>query len=78
MNNHSRGKAMSAIPEERDYIVRVTAADGLIRAAAITGKQLVEEARKAHHTSPVATAALGRLLCGTAMMGREMIKNEGI
>ena len=62
---------------EQDRIVRVTAAGEQIRAAAMTGKHLVEAARKAHHTSPVATAALGRLLCGTAMMGREMIKNEG-
>ncbi len=62
---------------ERDHIVRVTAENGQIRAAAMTGKQLAEAARKAHHTSPVATAALGRLLCGTVMMGREMIKNDG-
>lgn len=59
----------------KDYIVRATAANGQIRAFAITGKHLVEEARRRHQTSPVATAALGRLLCAGAMMG-SMMKNE--
>lgn len=52
-----------------DYIVRATAADSQIRAFAATTKDIVEYARKAHSTSPVATAALGRLLTGGAMMG---------
>lgn len=53
----------------KDYIVRATAADDQIRAFAITSRGLVEEARTRHNTSPVATAALGRLLTGGAMMG---------
>lgn len=52
-----------------DYIVRATAADNQIRAFAATTKELVEKARAAHDTSPVATAALGRLLTAGAMMG---------
>lgn len=52
-----------------DYIIRATAAEGQIRAFAATTKELVEFARSAHNTSPVATAALGRLLTGGAMMG---------
>lgn len=52
-----------------DYIVRATAADNQIRAFAATTKDLVEKARASHDTSPVATAALGRLLTGGAMMG---------
>lgn len=52
-----------------DYIIRATAADGQIRAFAATTRELVEFARSAHNTSPVATAALGRLLTGGAMMG---------
>ena len=52
-----------------DYIVRATAADGQIRAFASTTRELVEYARKAHNTSPVATAALGRLLTAAGMMG---------
>lgn len=58
-----------------DYIVRATAANNQIRAFAATTKEVVETARKAHNTSPVATAALGRLLTGGAMMG-SMMKNE--
>ena len=55
-----------------DYIIRATAADGQIRAFASTTRDLVEEARKAHNTSPVATAALGRLLTAGGMMGSMM------
>ena len=58
-----------------DYIVRATAAGQQIRAFAITSKELVEKAREAHNTSPVATAALGRLLSAGAMMG-VMMKGE--
>ena len=52
-----------------DYIIRATAADSQIRAFAATTRDLVEYARSAHNTSPVATAALGRLLTAGAMMG---------
>ena len=45
-----------------DYIVRGTAAAGEIRAFAATTRNLVEHARQIHETSPVVTAALGRLL----------------
>lgn len=58
-----------------DYIVRATAAQGQIRAFAITSRGIVEYARKRHNTSPVATAALGRLLSAGAMMG-VMMKGE--
>lgn len=58
-----------------DYIVRAAAAEGQIRAFAITSKDLVETARKHHNTSPVMTAALGRLLSGAVMMGT-MMKGE--
>lgn len=56
----------------QDYIVRASAANGQIRAFAATTGNLVERARKIHGTSPVATAALGRLLTGAAMMGSMM------
>lgn len=55
-----------------DYIVRATAADSRIRAFAATTRETVEAARAAHNTSPVATAALGRLLTAGAMMGTMM------
>ena len=53
----------------KDYIVRATAANAQIRAFACTTKNMVEAARIAHDTSPVVTAALGRLLTAGAMMG---------
>ena len=52
-----------------DHIVRATAAKGQIRAFAAYTKDMVENARQAHNTSPAATAALGRLLTAGAMMG---------
>ena len=55
-----------------DYIVRAMAADSQIRAFAITSRELVEQARQIHNTSPVATAALGRTLSAGAMMGASM------
>ena len=58
-----------------DYMIRATAAEGQIRAFAATTRDTVEFARNAHNTSPVATAALGRLLTGSAMMGA-MMKGE--
>ncbi len=58
-----------------DYIVRATAADGQIRAFAVTARDMVEEARARHNTSPVATAALGRLMSAGTMMGI-MMKGE--
>ena len=59
----------------KDYIVRASAANAQIRAFAAVTTELTEEARKRHETSPVATAALGRLLTGGAMMG-SMMKND--
>ncbi len=61
--------------KSRDYMVRVTAANAQIRAFAATTRNLVEEMRGIHNTSPVASAALGRLLTGGAMMGA-MMKGE--
>ncbi|MCI8963728.1 MAG: Hsp33 family molecular chaperone HslO [Eubacterium sp.] len=58
-----------------DYMIRAVAAGEQIRCFAITSRELVEEARCRHNTSPVITAALGRLLSGGAMMGA-MMKGE--
>ncbi len=55
-----------------DYIIRATAANSQIRAFAATTRDLVEKAKRAHNTSPVATAALGRLLTAGSMMGSMM------
>lgn len=56
-------------------MVRATAADAQIRAFAVTSRELTEAARAAHNTSPVVTAALGRLMAGALMMGG-MLKGE--
>lgn len=61
-----------------DYILRATAADASIRVFAATTREMVEAARQAHNTSPVATAALGRLLTAGAMMGSMMKGEEDI
>lgn len=61
-----------------DYIVTATAANAQIRAFACTTRDLVEEARQAHNTSPVITAALGRLLTAGSMMGSMMKGEEDI
>lgn len=58
-----------------DHIIRATAANGSIRAFCATTRELVEHARSCHNTSPVVTAALGRLLTAGAMMG-SMQKGE--
>lgn len=59
----------------KDYIVRATAGNGQVRAFAASTLHTVEDARAHHNTSPVATAALGRLLTAGAMMG-SMMKND--
>lgn len=61
--------------DNSDVIIRVSAANSQIRAFACTTRNLVEKARQAHNTSPVVTAALGRLLTAGAMMG-SMLKGD--
>ena len=55
--------------EYKDYIVRATAANGQVRAFAATTRDMAERASRKHRLSPVASAALGRLMAGAAMMG---------
>ncbi len=52
-----------------DHIVRGIAANGMVRAIAITARQTVQTAHENHSTSPLVTAALGRLLMAGLMMG---------
>ena len=58
-----------------DHIVRGTAADGMVRALAITARTTVQTAHENHGTSPLVTAALGRLMMAGQMMGL-MSKND--
>ena len=59
----------------KDQIVRAMTGDGLVKAVAVTGRDIVERARQIHTLPPMATAALGRTLLGASMMG-DMLKNE--
>lgn len=61
-----------------DYIIRATAANGQIRAFAATTKELVENARQIHNTSPVATAGLGRMLTAASLMGATLKNSSDI
>ncbi len=61
--------------ENNDYLVTARAANDQIRAIAITSKSLVEEKRKLHNLSPIAGAAIGRLMSAALMMG-DWLKNE--
>lgn len=61
-----------------DYIIRATAANDSIRAFAITGTNLVEEARERHDLSPVVTAGLGRMLMAGAMMGATLKSEKDV
>ena len=58
-----------------DKIIRCITSDGAIMAAAIDASDIVFTAKKLHHLSKSATAALGRLLCATSIMGA-MLKQE--
>ncbi len=59
----------------RDEIVRAITGDGLVKAVAVTGRDVVERARNIHKLLPMSTAALGRALLGASMMG-DMLKEE--
>lgn len=58
-----------------DEIIRAVTGDGAIRCFAAVTTDMADEARKIHNTSPLATAALGRLITAAAMMG-SMMKGE--
>ena len=52
-----------------DYVIRGMAGDGQIRAFAASTRGLTEEARRRHNSSPVITAAVGRLMTAAAILG---------
>ena len=59
-----------------DHLIRCITHDGSIMAAAVDSTFIAAAAQQIHHTSPVATAALGRLLSGAVLMG-SLLKKEG-
>ena len=58
-----------------DEITRAITGDGLVKAVAVTGRDLVERARTIPTLLPMGTAALGRALLGASMMG-DMLKEQ--
>ncbi|MBP1758531.1 MAG: Hsp33 family molecular chaperone [Firmicutes bacterium] len=60
-----------------DKIVRMIAKDAPVKAMAISATELVERARAIHHTVPVATAALGRTLMATSLIGNTLKESNG-
>lgn len=61
----------------QDYIVRAISGDGFVKAMAIRSTTLTERARNIHHTTPTATAALGRVLTACSMLGSMQKDTEG-
>lgn len=59
-----------------DRLVRGNSMDGAIRVLTAVTTDVAREAQRIHHTYPVATAALGRLLTGAVIMGAAGLKNE--
>ncbi|ETP69042.1 heat shock protein Hsp33 [Planococcus glaciei] len=58
-----------------DYLVRALAYDGQVRAYAARTTQTVGEAQRRHYTWPTASAALGRSMTASVMLGA-MMKGE--
>ena len=59
-----------------DQLVRAISKDGFVKAVAVSTRDLTERARQIHHTTPVATAALGRTLAAASMLGNAL-KGDG-
>lgn len=62
---------------QNDRIIRCLAHKGKVNVRCINSKNIVEQARKLHDLSPTATAALGRLLTITSLLGKEMKDEKG-
>lgn len=60
-----------------DILLRAIARDAGIQISAAVTTGLVERAREIHDTTPVATAALGRTLTATAIMGSQLKTDDG-
>ncbi|MBE6961168.1 MAG: Hsp33 family molecular chaperone HslO [Ruminococcaceae bacterium] len=59
-----------------DQLVRAITTDGMVKATAVSTRELTERARQIHRTLPVATAALGRTLAAASMLGNAL-KGDG-
>lgn len=61
----------------KDRLIDCFAYDGKVSIKCISSTDMVEEARKLHDLSPTASAALGRLLTITSIMGYETKEEKG-
>ena len=61
-----------------DKIIRCITSDGAVMASAIDASDIVFTAQRLHHLSRSATAALGRLLCATSIMGAMLKQKDAI
>ena len=61
----------------KDRIIDCLAYEGKVSIKCMSSTEIVEEARKIHGLSPTATAALGRLLTITSIMGYELKEKDG-
>lgn len=59
-----------------DKIIRCITSDGAVMAAAVDASDIVFTAQRLHNTTPVATAALGRLLCAGSLMGANLKQSK--
>ena len=68
-------RAKNSTETNTDYVAQGTAANGQIRALAVVNTGIVEEVRRRHQMLPWASAALGRTMAATAMLGA-MLKDK--
>jgi len=61
----------------QDKLVRAMTSDGMVKAVAVSTRELTEQARNIHKTLPVATAALGRTLAAASMLGNALKEERG-
>lgn len=59
-----------------DYIVRATAMNNAVRAFACRTTDTCREAVRVHHLSPLAAAALGRLMTGVLLLTQDLKRTE--
>jgi len=57
-------------------IYRAVGGDDFIKISVIEGRDIVERARELHGLSPTASAALGRTLCATSILGNLMKEED--
>lgn len=68
-NNSQEIYADENAPAHQDKLIRCITSDGAVLAIAADTTNIAHMGKKLHHTSSVASAALGRLLTASSMMG---------